>query len=322
MKVSADMGHQFVKIHDGLQTLIFPAIVGEVFGNLMGEDDRDEIETPLGHWYVGETAATQSLTTVSGRDQSWAVQPEYRALLLFGIAALAARSTNRLVVDLAIGLPIRDYRENKDAIVSTLVGDFRVKAKIKGVTRSLIISIRSVLALPQGFAPASPFLDLDATVATLDLGSRTINYATFRGVKLLDAKTDSNELGAMNMLLQISSDIADKIGRVLAPLEVVKLLSGAAYNKRVMAHGKWFDASEIIARNTNSYSRSVLGTMSLAWGDIIDEISRIIVVGGGAYVAGGAIKEKYPDQAVIPNLSQIATVISQYEYLDRKVSIR
>ena len=310
MKIAGDMGHGYAKCFNGGELKKIVAVLGEPQGDLIGSNSREEIETEEGRWYIGETALLQSLNKITGRDERWAFSPEYRALLLYGVSEYVSPQTDSVVIDLELSLPIADYRRHRPQLTKLLQRAHLVK---RPDHRNLVVTIRSVGFLPQGFAPAKPYLSADRTVATLDLGSRNINYATFQGSRLIDSKTDSREGGATQTLLDIGKKIEQRTRRELTIPQIVETLQ----TKIVRAFNQPHDVSDVIDERLGYYFRFIEALISDIWGNA-SNLDTFVTFGGGVILAGDRLKAKFPDQMVMLDNPQFATVIALYDYLKRK----
>jgi hypothetical protein len=313
MKFSGDMGHRYAKFYDGHRVIILPTVLGEPQGDLMGDTNPDEIETEEGHWYVGHTALRQSLTKITGKDESWSFSPEYRALLLYGISEYLSPATDKVVVDMILSLPIVDYKRNRPALTKSLQKMHLVDRHQSGRRRKIMVAIRNILWLPQGFAPAKPFLREDRTVVSLDWGSRNINTAMFQGRTLINSKTASVEAGATAIMLDIGRRIEERTRRELSEPEIVL----AIQTKTVRAFGQPVDVTDIIEDRLGYYTRFFISFISDRWGNGAD-VDTFISFGGGAMFADGTLTAKYPQMVILPE-PQLATVKAQYAYLVRKL---
>jgi hypothetical protein len=310
MRISADMGHEDAKLYDGAELLKIPAVLGEPQGDLLSANDREEIETEAGHWYVGQTALSQSINKITGKDEQWAFSPEYLALLLYGLSQYVSAETDALTVDLALSLPIADYRRNRPALTKIFQRAHLVKRPRR---RALVINIRSLVFLPQGFAPTKKYLTHTNMIGSLDLGSRNINYVTVEKGILIDVKTDSVEGGATQVLVDIGKRIEQSTKRELNIHQIVETVA----TKKVKSFGEEIDVSDIINDRVKYYHRSIESLISKIW-DNTSDIDKIVIFGGGALLVGDKLTKKY-SQAVVSDNPQFATVIAQYDYLKRKV---
>lgn len=311
MKISGDMGHRYSKFYDGNEPKILPTVLGEPQGDLIGDNSREEIETAEGHWFIGETALQQSLTHITGRDETWAFSPEYRAILLYGISEYTSPATDSVIVDLILSLPIADYKRNRPKLADQIKRSHVVKRPGR---RNLVVTIRSLIFLPQGFAPAKPYLSDDKTVVALDWGSRNINTAMFAGRKLINSKTNSFEAGAATVLQDIGRRIEERTRRELTEPQIVEALQ----TKTIRAFGQPVDVSDIVDERMGYYYRFFESFISDRWGNGAD-VDTFVSFGGGAILAGDRLKERYP-QMIVLDQPQLATVLAQFDYLKRKLS--
>lgn len=310
MKLAIDLGHRYSKFFDGTEPKMILTMLGEPQGDLMGDNNRGEIKTNEGHWYVGQTALHQSLTHITGKDERWAFSPEYRALLLYGISEYVSPATDNLVVDLILSLPIADYKRNRPALTKLLKQTHLVDRPNR---RKLMVTIRNLIWLPQGFAPAKPFLGDDKNVVALDWGSRNINTAQFKGRELIDNRTASAEAGAAAIIQDIGKRIEERTKRELSEPEIVEVIQ----SKELRAFGQPVKVDDIIEERLGYYSRFYESFISDRWGNGAD-IDTFVSFGGGAILAGQSLKAKYPQMVVLDD-PQNAQVKAMYYYLKRKL---
>lgn len=310
MKIAIDMGHRYSKFFDGAEPKMINTVLGEPQGDLMGDNNRQEIKTTEGHWYVGQTAMRQSVTHITGMDERWAFSPEYRALLLYGISEYLSPSTDSVVVDLILSLPIADYKRNRPALTKQLRQTHLVERPNR---RKLLVTVRNIIWLPQGFAPAKPFLGDDKNVVALDWGSRNINTAQFVGRELINSKTASVEAGAAQVVQDIGQRIEERTKRELSEPEIVNVIQ----TRQLRAFGQPVEVADIIEERLGYYSRFYESFISDRWGNGAD-IDTFVSFGGGAILAGESLQAKYSQMVVLDD-PQFAQVREMYKYLNRKL---
>lgn len=310
MRVSIDMGHRYSKFFNGDEPLILPTVLGEPQLDLMNDNNREEIKTQEGHWYIGHTALKQSLTHITGKDEKWAFSPEYRALLLYGLSEYLSPATDSVVLDVILSLPISDYKRHRPDLTKLLQKTHLVERPNR---RKLMATIRNIIWLPQGFAPAKPFMGDSKNVVALDWGSRNINTAHFHGRELINSKTNSFEAGAAQVLQDIGRRIEERTKRELSEPEIVTVLE----EKTVRSFGEPVDVADIVDERLAYYARFFESFISDRWGNGAG-IDTFVSFGGGAILAGESLTQKYP-QMVILNNPQLAQVMAMYDYLDRKL---
>lgn len=311
MKIAVDMGHRYSKFFDGSEAKLMLTVLGEPQPTLMENGNgQGEIKTAEGHWYIGQTALQQSLTHITGKDERWAFSPEYRALLLYGISSYLSPATDSVVIDIILSLPIADYKRHRPELTKRLKKTHPVE---RPHCRKLLVTIRNIIWLPQGFAPAKPFLADDRNVVALDWGSRNINTAQFKGRELINNKTASIEAGAAYVLQDIGQRIEEQTRRELSEPEIVE----AIQTGKIRAFGQPVDVSDIIRERLGYYTRFYESFISDRWGNGAD-VDTFVSFGGGAILAGETITQKYPQMVVLDN-PQLAQVTAMFDYLKRKL---
>lgn len=306
--ISVDPGHGYTKIVGLGKELLFESVLGEVQSGLRSENGIARIGTADGDWLIGRSARLFSHSQITGNDDRWALSPEYRALLLYGISELTSLETGSVIVDLVVGLPINDYKRNRGELSASLIANHWVSRPGR---RKLAVIIRNVIVVPQGALPAKPYQKDGSIVGTLDVGTRNTNWIRFVGSTL--SGHGSTEFGAAGTLATISSRIEDSTRRQYSNLEIVEILAGT---RQCKAFGKPFDASEIIDYHTEVYAKSLVSSIAKAQGNTAD-LDHLLIFGGGALLVGDYLKEIYPQATILDN-PQWAAVYAQLDYAKRK----
>jgi len=309
MILAIDLGHEATKVYNGKRYVVFESLLGDVQSTLMRANGQlDQITTADGRWLVGEAARLHSVTKIRGRDERWAFSSGYLALLLYGISEFISPETGSVVIDLVSGLPITDYKRNRQEISKRIVGKHHIERPGR---RNLAIDLRNVAFLPQGLAPAKPYMNPKHQVGTIDLGSRTINYLSFARGELIGSQTGSVEQGATPILNDIAARIEEESGRRYHPLEVVEILKG----QDARASGEIIDVSRIVDYYKSIYFQSVQTLVSEVWGNAT-ELDYLLVFGGGALLIGDLLEKAYPQAKVLPK-PRLASAHALYEHARR-----
>jgi hypothetical protein len=322
MKISYDPGHYSVSAYNGEgEPKSELSVIGEPRGDLMQANNRREIISEFGHWFVGQTALKQSGNLIFGRDEMWAYTDAYRSLMLYILSQFYAPETDSGVVELCMGLPIQDYKNNRDELKGMLERNYKIERSRCGKKdkRDLRLLIRNVLFLPQGLAPARPYLVSGKKLVCLDLGSRNINFITIDitdgQLDIIEKDTRSREAGATDTINSIIGDIADISGREFSIPQIVKLIESG--EDSVTAGNQPFDVGDILGEHLGAYRNKILTLITDVWGNARD-IDNFIVFGGGDYLAGETIQQKYPHQTIRLPDPLYSTVKAQYGYLVKK----
>lgn len=272
MKRGIDVGNYSIKEFPG--TNLKSSITNE--GNMLGSKLALEYEGKT--YYVGEGSFEAELNK-SKKDN-------FLPLLLTSLVLNSSKED--VFQQVVCGLPINQYKANKQAM-EDLVLSSRVRSlKLNGQERKLIITDFSVYPEALG---AYYSLSTSDDVIIVDIGGRTTDIAYVTDKKLKESSTVV--VGTLN----IYKDIADKLNSLYS-LDLDILAA-----ERILAKG-YFEidglrtdlsfVTEILKRNFNK---------------INDELSmkfparteKIILVGGGYKIFEKAFKKRYVNSYVADN---------------------
>lgn len=134
-------------------------------------------------YYMGEGALE---TKLSKAEKQNILPLLYTAIL---------ESTDKAFVNVVCGLPVNQYKVNKDKLKAMIMQNKIVKVIYKGMPRTFIIENCEVF--PEG---AGAYYSLDTKhkkCIILDIGGRTTNFVVFENNKLI--KADSKAIGMINL---------------------------------------------------------------------------------------------------------------------------
>lgn len=179
MIFSWDAGYAYCKaIGDKGQQVIFPSVVGEIpplQSDLFSNGDF-QISLDGNSWLLGESALRQSLLLDDQQSRDWVLSPQWRAMLLAGVSKVTEAS--RVDVEIVTGLPFGDYKEYKQPLIESLLGQYKIKREGRNTQAFNIVGVK---ILTQNFAPLFvhlPSMNIDAQVGVLNIGSKTVELAT------------------------------------------------------------------------------------------------------------------------------------------------
>ncbi len=290
MIYAVDVGHSYLKGIGNGKRVFFPSVLGEVRAQLMGQNGYLQLETADGAWFVGEGAIEQSLNLIRGQDRDWLKTPMYRALLLAGISETISASTHEVTIDLVSGLPVADFSMRED-VAGLIRGTHMVKRPGR---RSLEITIRNVLFIPQALAVFDGNLPEGETLVVLDIGGRNINFSTFTGKRAVAAQCGSTETGMLNIVEQMARRVKDRTGRDLKTHQAIEVMKTGQARFR----GQPYDVSDIVKDELAMFIDAIHTLISSRWGDT-GAIDTLLVAGGGALAVGNEICRRYPQARVI-----------------------
>lgn len=184
---------------------------------------RDTVAVPMGpHFYeVGpdiELALEPWRSTLKGED--FITTPEYLALMRGALYYMNVEVIDLLVV----GLPVAYFADKKDSLVKLAEGEHSV-----GRGRKVLVKRALAVAQPQGalvtYAAQQGVLDQiqhqDSLI--IDVGTRTFDWVSTRGMRLLIRKSHSVDRGINNMLRIIAREISRDIGADYQHLDAIDL---------------------------------------------------------------------------------------------------
>lgn len=180
-----------------------------------------------------------------------------------------AKSTDVDLVDVVMGLPIDQFKSNKDAVEKKFKGQFEFK--INGKLRN--ITVKRVKVFPEGIGAFYSLDDIaEDDFILVDIGGRTTNIALF--VDGEHSKSNSIALGAFNMLTNFKNAMNPKHNLSLSIEDSERHIR----KNELKVNGKEVDLS-IISELKNVYVEELMKVLKLEY-----PVStfKIILTGGGS----------------------------------------
>lgn len=271
-----DAGFAYCKaISDKGQQVIFPSVVGEIPPTQADMFSNGDFQISLdgNSWLLGDSALRQSLLLDDQQSRDWVLSPQWRAMLLAGISQVTKAS--KVDVEVVTGLPFGDYKQYKDRLKDTLLGQHRIKREGRNTQAFNIVGVK---ILTQNFAPLFthlPSLNIDAQVGVLNIGSKTVELATVQLNKggrpeAIRTQCQTVSSGTRTILPLIRSMLTiDNPGIKYTDYEIDKLLP---------------------KMDTTHYTQMLKTLISRNWADNmvypLNKLSHFIVTGGGASLVG------------------------------------
>lgn len=255
-----DIGNYNLKTSSGL---IIPATYTTKEGLL---DNSDPLEVLGATYYIGNGTLETKLNKAEKRN----ILP----LLYYGII----KSTLDPMVSVIVGLPVSQYKANKDKLRETILENKVVKVKYK-VDRTIIIENCEVF--PEG---AGAYFSLDEkpkNCIVLDIGGRTTNIIHFENGKIKNA--NSKALGMIN----IYSDIRDYLNSNYAlDLRIEQI-------ETVIKEGLWLDGEKIemnfIKPIIQDFITELMNELELHYPIRTYEV---LLTGGGSFLLYGVLQKR------------------------------
>ncbi|WP_233584853.1 PRTRC system protein D [Aquabacterium soli] len=256
---------------------------------------RDTVAVPMGpHFYeVGpdiELALEPWRSTLKGED--FITTPEYLALMRGALYYMNVEVIDLLVV----GLPVAYFADKKDSLVKLAEGEHAV-----GRGRKVLVKRALAVAQPQGalvtYAAQQGVLDQiqhqDSLI--IDVGTRTFDWVSTRGMRLLIRKSHSVDRGINNMLRIIAREISRDIGAIYLHLDAIDLALRKA--RPLTLYGKPYSI-EKFKPLAMTVAHQAVGAMLSQIGDT-QRFDNVVLTGGGAQIFKKYIKEALPRHSLL-----------------------
>jgi plasmid segregation protein ParM len=155
---------------------------------------------------------------------------EYRALMAGALHYMKVEAIDLLV----LGLPVAQFLAKRSILEKAMTGTFMTGKKSRVVVKRVL-----VVAQPQGalFDYATQH-DLQSAVAqgkslVVDAGSRTFDWLTTRGMKVVSNMSHSVTRGVSDILLAIARKISTEIGEEFDDLEAIDVALRSGKSLRI-----------------------------------------------------------------------------------------
>ena len=282
--LGVDLGYSFVKVCAGtgdgqiIKKFKFPSVIG-ITKNIEGVQNDSIVHYDEHYYMVGDDA--KHLPSDNIIDIS-----DYKNLEYFGCLVLnhAIKLSKVQKVDLIVsGLSIAQV--DKSGYFQEAISHFVVD----GVEHNY-----SVLLLPQGAGAKLTYEKYgnnfpkeqreflgESNYVICDIGFNTLDLLLVK-----DGKTDPNlfqgieQHGLMRIATQVAKLINEKHSRSLSLQEAREVLDTGIYKLR----GQKYDYSEEIEGLKKEYLKEILQIVNTRYGNILDKIDFLVLLGGGAYV--------------------------------------
>lgn len=344
MYVSVDIGFGFVKVMTSNgKKLSFPSVMTPRTGNTLrgivgGTGDDFEVlyweESSNGErehekkLFVGDAGLT------NGGTRKWEdknVELNSDDLKIMISTAVASVNPNNESVDLCVGLPMSYFLQKNEELTVILKS---LEGRIQFAnSKTHVINFESVFCFPQGAgAYYDAFLDssgdimdyelASSSVGVIDVGFRTVDYLYMgkgrTGVTMIDRLSGSFEEDGMNKAFQdIERSVSADLGKEIGMNEIEKSLL-------------WFDGSltfkgqkiNLIPYEESAHSslaESITSKLKLKWGADADNLSAILVTGGGGNALFPVLRDKF-EQAELQEDCSFANCRGYMKALARKIN--
>lgn len=187
-----------------------------------------------------------------------------------------------IVVDtLVTGLPIRDYNQNREAMKNRFEKEFEAKiTNSEGKLITVRYKFKNVYIIPQAVAALFNYLDSsnidieDEIIAIADIGGLTTDLVAFNRGELLENSAVSLQYGMSNVFDIVANEYNAENNQIRDAVIRDYDLINTGHRKASIR--------KALSNACDSVSRNISTEIKNKWRDFIDNIDRIVCVGGGA----------------------------------------
>ena len=256
----------------------------------------------------------------SARFDTYPFSPMNRAIVhqALRLAGLAGRD-----VHIATGLPLAKFyvggKPNNDYIARKRESLLKPVIAIDGQPLANIVAHN---VFPEGLAAWVDYAVADGkmrvsakeTVGVIDIGGRTTDCAVVLQDRRIDHPRCGSALaGALDVVAEVATKLSSRMGGLaISEALVDKALRAGAHTLSV--RGKSVDFSDLLEIALKQTLGKVKQEVSRRFGGA-EDLDRIILVGGGAYLFKAALDKDFPDQVYVPELPEFANARGFAKYL-------
>jgi hypothetical protein len=282
-----DPGFAQVKFSINGKTGCMPAAVAEPLPSMEGVGKGQRVHhMDFGSFVVGADALEPGSRQIQSLDEDWLLK--YLPLMVVGAADCAKVNPHEVDI-LTVCLPPKTWRAVKPQLEKDLsvIRDNGDEYRFERV----IVHAQAMGAVGWHSSTCD---NPEERGILLDVGGNTI--LALRYDNLMPKSTGSrqyNELGVLSAaqsLMPILSSMSE--GRRVTEIKAMAAIRERKYVGKDI--GAQVDA--VIA----TYSERILRSIRSDYRDMIPELDRLVVVGGGAYLVGEAIKKEYGPHVLVP----------------------
>jgi len=288
---------------------IFPSIAAEVIvdESVMGNENPDRIliQYQGESFYTGKKATSSVVPRIRENDY---ISSKFHEILLRTALTYAMKESNRLITDpdlLVLGLPVSNFANDKDRlkVIGMRLREVPVPKSLQrnGVPKTVTVRAKQVIVLPQpmgalrlaaqSLPSTDPFFSEGEISLVIDPGYRTLDWLTVENMLPDMRDSGSYDGGVSEILRELAKMIGTRTG--LGQLDFDLIERGLKKGSIKLAH-KDVAMQEFQAKIPGLAKKEVGAFLNRI--PTRNQISRVILTGGGADYYKEAIAELMPDK--------------------------
>lgn len=266
MILGVDLGNYATKTSEGISFLSKVSKVGNILKNSI------ELQIEEGIYYIEEGEFDTEYRKV---------QKKYLKELLITAVALSTDDTENQII---VGLPLSQYKQDKDALKELLTKERIHHIQINGINKKIIIE--DVEVYPEGIGAVDASFD----GIVIDIGGRTTDIAEIENMKVRNPF--SLPVGTMNLYNDFIKIINDKYSLDLKTNDVDRILRNG-----LKIYGEQKDISFALEIFKN-YVEKIINELQINYSIKTHDIR---LTGGGAALLEKAFLKRLPNAEIVEN---------------------
>lgn len=290
---------------DLFPSLASPASGGDLTAGVLQKRNTVKVDVRGISFEVGKDAEMAVDSSFSRTiDENYPLSDAHLALVRGAMAYMGVTHIDQLVV----GLPLLTYAKCRVALMERLKGEHIIpviKHESSPGAETRAVMVRNVVVFPQ---PMGGLLDhahqtersqeiKRETTLVVDPGFYTLDWLVCKGLKPLEARSGAKAGGISSILQAIASSISEDPkmeGRRVTDL--ARIDEAIREHRQPKFYGTAVDMTEHLKVGFEK-ARQLVGSLANKVGNGQD-IDNIVLVGGGAALFEGVLKEKYPHHKI------------------------
>lgn len=266
MILGVDLGNYATKTSEGISFLSKVSKIGNILKNSI------ELQTNEGVFYIEEGEFDTEYRKV---------QKKYLKELFISAVAL---STDDLENQVVVGLPLSQYKQDKEILKELLTKERIHHILINGINKKIIIE--DVEVYPEGLGSIGTSFD----GIVIDIGGRTTDIAEIENMKVRNPF--SIAIGTMNLYSDFIKVINDKYSLDLKPHDANRILKNG-----LKVYGEQKDISFAL-EVFKQYVEMIVSELQINYSI---KTHYIRLIGGGAALLAKAFLKRLPNAEIIEN---------------------
>lgn len=302
--IGLDVGHSAVKIatNEGTDIIVAAATIAPDLSTAAARTAAESDTVTMGKekWLVGESALIHTLGRVTdGLRDDWMTTPEYAALLKAGYLR-AIHKAGEEPEALVVGLPSRLFASQKDRLAEVVSSTVQLdKGRVAVMPQPLAAFFTTYKPTDEDAVPA----EADGSWVIIDIGYYTTDFG------LVNRAIWSEQASQSAPGVAYAADVLRQAISTANGIDVpVRKCAEILRTKSMRYDGSVQDMTPRVNFAAEQFGTLIMERAERVFGDKLHDADGIMVVGGGAELAFGAIHKRWK-HATLPENPRFAVAI-------------